>query len=87
MVLGIPFMKGYYIVHDLENVSFGIIPQDGSRKAKGVFSLPPENKAPRDTLDLIWLWISLGLIGGAVIGVSIWLIVRYYKQQKEQEEQ
>ena len=26
MVLGIPFMKGYYIVHDLENVSFGIIP-------------------------------------------------------------
>ena len=87
MSLGVPFMKGYYITHDLESVSFSIVPQAGSRKAKGVFSLPPENQAPRDTMDLLWLWISLGGVGAIVISVSVWLIVRYYKKQKEKQSQ
>ena len=26
MTLGVPFMKGYYIIHDLESVSFTIAP-------------------------------------------------------------
>ena len=28
MILGIPFMKGYYITHNLDTLVFGIVPQN-----------------------------------------------------------
>ena len=38
MILGVPFMKGFYITHDLESVSFSIVPQSDSAKVKGYYS-------------------------------------------------
>ena len=41
MILGGPFMKGYYITHDLDNLNFGIVPQNDSTKSKGIASAQP----------------------------------------------
>ena len=41
MILGVPFMKGFYIVHDLNNLSVGIVPQNTSSKEKGTYSEQP----------------------------------------------
>ena len=36
IILGIPFMKGFYITHNLDTLNFGIVPQNDSAKLKGV---------------------------------------------------
>ena len=35
-------MKGFYIVHDLDDLTIGIVPQDLSSKSKGEYGLQPE---------------------------------------------
>ena len=36
MILGIPFMRGYYVTHNLDELTFGIVPHIGSTKSKGI---------------------------------------------------
>ena len=92
MILGVPFMKGFYIVHDLNNLSVGIVPQNTSSKSKGTYSLPPTQEplltAATEVIEeeesgpnLLWLWILLGVVGAAIIAVSLYFIIRWYKRK------
>lgn len=91
MILGVPFMKGFYIVHDLNNLSVGIVPQNTSSKSKGTYSLPPTQEPVLITAavieeeesgpNLLWLWILLGVLGAAIIAVGLYFIIRWYKQK------
>ena len=91
MILGVPFMKGFYIVHDLNNLSVGIVPQNTSSKSKGTYSLPPTQEPVLTTAEvieeeesgpnLLWLWILLGVLGATIIAVGLYFIIRWYKRK------
>ena len=93
MVLGVPFMKGFYVVHDLGDLTVGIVPQDSSSKSKGKYGLQPEQEPFAveiiETFDvdgevegagpnLTPLYIGLGA-GGAGLGVMSYFIVKKHK--------
>ena len=97
MILGIPFMKGYYITHNLDTLVFGIVPQNEydpvdsenwPNKIAPVAGTQPTKMAARiNDNTLYWLWICLGVIGGALLGWGIYEIVRRKKEKKQNMKQ
>ena len=85
IILGIPFMKGYYITHNLDTLKFGIVPQNDSAKLKGVSGTQPQRFAARiNDENLMWLWICLGVICGALAGWGIYEWVIHCKKKKKE---
>ena len=42
--------------------------------------------APRETTSLLWLWITLGVVGATVITVATYFIVKSYMSDEEEPE-
>ena len=62
-IIGNSFMRGYYVTHDLENLSFGIAPQDNRYKPKGYSADFPYQELNPNTF---YLWLALSIFGSIV---------------------
>lgn len=74
-ILGNAFMRGYYIVHDLDTLQFGITPSSISTKeAVSAGSIPPGTKKVNPTLEKA-INYSLGGVGMTVASLLLYKFV------------